>query len=92
MRTIPTDNSAREWPTREEWAESRRAFYHDRFDNLAIEFALTDEDAQWAIPALRELWKAQGKRLRALKFPPAHVAILRYVPKGARFATRQYRV
>jgi hypothetical protein len=60
-----------QWRTREEWAKDRHAFHHDRFENLAIEFMLTDEEVHLALQALRELWKAQGKRLRALKIPAA---------------------
>jgi hypothetical protein len=66
-----TNKPPHQWRTREEWAEDQHAFYHDRFDDLPIEFTLTDEEVQWAVPALRELWKTQGRLLRELAIPPA---------------------
>jgi hypothetical protein len=62
-----------EWPTREEWAESQRAFYHDRFEDLEFDRQLSayasDQEIDVAVRALRALWKVKGVRLLALCVP-----------------------
>jgi hypothetical protein len=62
-----------QWPTREEWAESQRAFYYDRFEDLDFDRQLsahaTTQEVDVAIRALRTLWKAKGVHLRELCVP-----------------------
>jgi hypothetical protein len=62
-----------QWPTREEWAISQRAFYYDRFENLDFDRRLsahaTTHEIDAAIRALRTLWKVKGVHLRDLCVP-----------------------
>jgi hypothetical protein len=62
-----------QWPTREEWAESQRAFYYDRFEYLDFDARLSaftsPTEVETLISALQELWKAEGAQLRALNIP-----------------------
>lgn len=62
-----------QWRTREEWAKDRRAFYHDRFEELGLSPHLSayasPEEIEALIAALRALWKSEGARLRALHVP-----------------------
>jgi hypothetical protein len=73
-QTIPRDNQPHQWPTREEWAKSRRSLFHDgRFDRLDfcrdLSAYASPNEIEALIAALRALWKREGARLRALQVP-----------------------
>jgi hypothetical protein len=57
-----------QWPTREEWAESQRAFYFDQFQDLDYDGRLSAHasptEVEALICALEGLWKAEGGRMR----------------------------
>jgi hypothetical protein len=62
-----------QWPTREEWAESQHTFYHDRFEDLDFDRQLSAhasaQEIDFAIRALRTLWKVKGAHQRDLCVP-----------------------
>jgi hypothetical protein len=58
-----------QWPTREEWAKARHAFYYDRFEDLGLDSRLSSygstAEIETLMEALKTRWKAEGVRLKA---------------------------
>jgi hypothetical protein len=59
------------WPDREEWAKQQRTFYGDMAEDLRVSRKLADyaspEETAALTAALKALWLAQGRKLRAAK-------------------------
>jgi hypothetical protein len=61
---------AREWPSREEWAKSRRTPYGDLFDDVRVSETLSDYaspgEIDVAIVEAKALWTAMGQEMKKL--------------------------
>jgi hypothetical protein len=67
MNTLPN------WPSREQWASSRRYWdcetgcpFADRFSHLLSSYA-TSQEISAAVAALERLWRQYGRKMRELK-------------------------